>query len=434
MRKLTLILTLLLSTTVLAKQSTIKDIRVWVAPDNTRIVFDLSSPIKHSLLLLENPHRLVVDIDNTKTNITARRTLNKPTFPGKHLKKIRSGKHDKSNLRIVLDLKQNIVTKSFLLPPNNQYGHRLVVDLYDPNNQQATQKITQNNNKRPQDIIIAIDAGHGGDDPGASGPSGLQEKNITLQVSKKLFTLINKQYGLKAILTREKDYFLSLRNRIKIARQHKADLFISVHADSFKNPKVKGSSVYILSNKGASSEAAKWLAERENSSDLIGGVSLDDKDDTLASVLLDLSQTATLDASTKVANNVLNSLKSVGKVHKKHTQSAGFAVLKSPDVPSILIETTYISNPQEERKLNDSKFQKKLATAILQGIKSYFLLYPPDGTLLAKKAPLKHTIVKGDTLSGLAKQYRVNMHSLRQTNRLKNDTLHIGKILRIPTT
>ena len=347
---------------------------------------------------------------------------------------IRSAEKGESDLRVVFDLKKNIEMRSFLLQPNRQYGHRLVIDLYDQNNQkEVSQVITQADNKRSKDVVIAIDAGHGGEDPGAMGPRGVREKDVTLQIAKNLANLINQEYGMKAVLIREGDYFLRLRSRIEKAREHKADLFVSIHADAFTDPRVKGSSVYILSNIGASSEAARWLAERENASDLVGGVSLDDKDNVLASVLLDLSQTASLEASIGVADRVLAGLKKLGKTHKKDVQSAGFAVLKSPDIPSILVETAYISNPEEEKKLKDAHYQTKLAKALLSGLKGYFSDYAPEGTLLASVANRKHIIARGDTLSGIAQRYRVSMNTLRDSNRLKSDTIRVGQVLSIPT-
>ena len=430
MRKLCLFLCFMLPIPVFAGQVTMQNVRIWAAPDNTRVVFDVSGPVEHNLELLSNPDRLVVDIKNAKMP----QAIGQPVSADRYLNKVRSAERNKSDLRVVFDLKKNIEMRSFLLQPNRQYGHRLVIDLYDENKQDiATPLITQADNKRSKDVIIAVDAGHGGDDPGATGPHGVREKDVTLQIARNLVNLINQEYGMKAILIREGDYFLSLRNRIDKAREHKADLFISIHADAFRDPRVRGSSVYILSNRGASSEAAKWLAERENAADLVGGVSLDDKDDVLASVLLDLSQTASLEASIGVADRVLYDLKKLGKTHKKYVQSAGFAVLKSPDIPSILVETAYISNPEEERNLKNAAYQTKLAKALLSGLKGYFSDYAPEGTLLAAAATRKYVIVRGDTLSGIAQRYRVSMNTLRDSNRLKNDRIRVGQVLNIPT-
>ncbi|MCZ6526513.1 MAG: N-acetylmuramoyl-L-alanine amidase, partial [Gammaproteobacteria bacterium] len=280
-----------------------------------------------------------------------------------------------------------------------------------------------------RDIVIAIDAGHGGEDPGASGQNGTYEKDVVLQLSKVLSNLINRERGMRAVMTRQGDYFVRLRKRLKTARQHNADLFISIHADAFKDPRVHGSSVYVLSKKGASSEHALWLAERENASDLIGGVSLEDKDDVLASVLLDLSQTASLEASIDVAERVLGALKQVGKVHKRRVEAAGFAVLKSPDIPSILIETAYISNPTEEKNLRNKAHRHKIANSILTGLRSYFNENAPEGTILAAR---KHVINRGETLSAIAQDYRVSMHQLRALNGLKGDLLQVGQVLSIP--
>jgi len=413
-----------------AGQVTMQNVRIWAAPDNTRVVFDVSGRVEHKLELLSNPDRLVVDIKNAKMP----QAIGQPVRADRYLNKVRSAERNKSDLRVVFDLKKNIEMRSFLLQPNRQYGHRLVIDLYDENKQDiATPLITQADNNRSKDVIIAVDAGHGGDDPGATGPHGVREKDVTLQIARNLVHLINQEYGMKAVLIREGDYFLSLRNRIGKAREHKADLFISIHADAFRDPRVKGSSVYILSNRGASSEAAKWLAERENAADLVGGVSLDDKDDVLASVLLDLSQTASLEASIGVADRVLYDLKKLGKTHKKYVQSAGFAVLKSPDIPSILVETAYISNPEEEKNLKNAAYQTKLAKALLSGLKGYFTDYAPEGTLLAAAATRKYVIVRGDTLSGIAQRYSVSMNTLRDSNRLKNDRIRVGQVLNIPT-
>ncbi len=429
MRKLCLILCFMLPIPVFAGQVTMQNVRIWAAPDNTRVVFDVSGPVEHKLELLSNPERLVVDIKNAKMT----QAIGQPVSADKYLNKVRSAERNKLDLRVVFDLKKNIEMRSFLLQPNRQYGHRLVIDLYDENKQDiAAPLITQADNKRSKDVIIAVDAGHGGDDPGATGPHGVREKDVTLQIARNLVNLINQEYGMKAVLIREGDYFLSLLNRIGKAREHKADLFISIHADAFRDPRVRGSSVYILSNRGASSEAAKWLAERENAADLVGGVSLDDKDDVLASVLLDLSQTASLEASIGVADRVLYDLKKLGKTHKKYVQSAGFAVLKSPDIPSILVETAYISNPEEERNLKNAAYQTKLAKALLSGLKAYFIDYAPEGTLLASAATRKHIIARGDTLSGIAQRYRVSMNTLRDSNRLKSDRIRVGQVLDIP--
>ena len=420
------------STSVFAKTVTVDNVRVWAAPDSTRVVFDVSGPVKHKLFSLNKPHRAVIDLKNA----TLKKNTTQPKPLDKYLKGIRSGARNKNDLRIVLDLKKQIKYKIFQLQPNKHYGHRLVIDLFDVEIKQAKKEETRKEIKKEtqqpaklRDVIIAIDAGHGGDDPGAKGPSGVYEKNVVLKIAKNLAEVINKERGMRAVLIRKGDYYIKLRNRIEKAREYKADLFISIHADAFRDPKVRGSSVYVLSKKGASSEAAKWLAEKENSSDLIGGVSLENKDDLVASVLLDLSQTASLEASIDIADRILKGLRKVGKVHKRNVQSAPFAVLKSPDIPSILIEMAFISNPIEEKKLTNSKHRKKMSNAILIGLKGYFRDFAPEDSLLSSR---KHTIERGETLSTIAQLYRISPNMLRKYNSLKGDLVRAGQIIIIP--
>ena len=420
------------STSVFAKTVTVDNVRVWAAPNSTRVVFDVSGPVKHKLFALNKPHRAVIDLKNA----TLKKNTTQPKPLDKYLKSIRSGARNKNDLRIVLDLKKQIKYKIFQLQPNKHYGHRLVIDLFDAEIRQVKKEQTRKEIKKEtqqpaklRDIIIAIDAGHGGEDPGAKGPSGVYEKNVVLKIAKNLAEVINKERGMRAILIRKGDYYIKLRNRIEKARENKADLFISIHADAFRDPKVRGSSVYVLSKKGASSEAAKWLAEKENSSDLIGGVSLENKDDLVASVLLDLSQTASLEASIDIADRILKGLRKVGKVHKRNVQSAPFAVLKSPDIPSILIETAFISNPIEEKKLTNSKHRKKMSNAILIGLKGYFRDFAPEDSLLSSR---KHTIERGETLSTIAQLYRVSPNILKKYNSIKGDFVRAGQTIIIP--
>lgn len=430
MRKILVAALILLSSRVWADPVQLQNVRIWAAPDNTRIVFDVSGPVEHSLEMLSDPDRAVIDISNARLL----RSPAQPKATDNYLQQIRSGMRDQDDLRIVLDLKQQVDCKSFLLPPNKQYGHRLVIDLFAREDQNNLKSVSVSPApEQYRDVIIAVDAGHGGEDPGARGPSGIYEKDIVLQISRQLADLINRQKGMRAVLIRDGDYFLPLRKRIEKARQKKADLFVSIHADAFRDSRVAGSSVYILSERGASSEAARWLAEQENASDLIGGVSLDVDDNVLASVLLDLSQTASLEASIDVADRVLSRLKKLGKVHKRKVQSAGFAVLKSPDIPSVLIETGYISNPSEEKNLRNHGYQEKLASAIMDGLQGYFSEYAPEGTLLAASNTVrKHVIARGDTLSTIAQHYRVSTKQLRDHNGLKSDLIKVGQVLTIP--
>ena len=358
----------------------IEGLRVWPAPDKTRVVFDLSETVDYKVFVVENPARVVIDFKNSRSHKQLAPTISK----NKLLRKIRSSAKQDNALRVVLDLRHMVSLKSFLLKPENDRGHRLVIDLLDSS---VAGQGQQKSNPQPtlRDLIIAVDAGHGGKDPGATGKRGTKEKDVVLAISKKLATRINNTPGMKAVLTRKSDKFLPLRDRIAVARKSNADLFISIHADAFKNHSVQGSSVYVLSENGASSEAARWLAEKENSADFIGGMKLDTEDILLKEVLIDLSQNAVLDASTNIASKVLGGLKRVGKVHKPSVQHAGFVVLKSPDIPSILIETAFITNPSEERKLLNPKQQNKLVNAIHSGIKQYFSEYAPPGTRLAAK-------------------------------------------------
>ena len=356
-------------------------IRLWAGPDNTRVVLDLSGSAQHSLQILKNPDRVVLDVAGARLASGAR---NAPAGTGM-VKQVRLGRRPSGELRIVLDMARPIQAKSFLAAPNNRYGYRLVIDLGQSQNVETPVKVEH---ARPdaRDLIIAVDAGHGGEDPGAIGMYGTREKDVALAIARELALKIDAEPGMKAVLTRNGDYFVPLRDRMRRARAQQADLFVSVHADSIRDRRVDGSSVYILSQRGATDEASRWLAERENASDLIGGVSLDDKDDVLASVLLDLSQSASLSASQVAAERVLRELNRVGEIRKPQVQQARFMVLKSPDIPSMLVETAYISNPQEEMRLRSPPHQAKLADAIHQGVHDYFYANPPPGSRVAQIA------------------------------------------------
>jgi N-acetylmuramoyl-L-alanine amidase len=368
----------------------VRAIRLWAEPDNTRVVVDLSGTAQHSLLVLHNPERVVLDVSGARLANSAHRA---PPGSGA-VKSVRMSRSPSGNFRLVLDLARPIQAKSFLSAPNAHYGYRLVVDLAGAN---GTNGVTSAN--RPdkpikakhapsdaRDLIIAVDAGHGGEDPGAIGKNGTREKDVVLAIARELALKINAEPGMKAVLTRGGDYFVPLRDRMRRARAQQADLFVSIHADSIRDRSIDGSSVYILSQRGATDEASRWLAERENASDLIGGVSLDDKDDVLASVLLDLSQSASLNASQVAAERVLHQLTQAGEVRKHEVQQARFMVLKSPDIPSMLVETAYISNPQEELRLRTPAHQARLAAAIRQGVHDYFYANPPQGTRIAQIA------------------------------------------------
>jgi len=356
---------------------------------------------------------------------------------GGSIASIRSAIRDSGHLRVVLDLEHTVRSRSFMAGPKGPIGERLVIDLQRAAGLKPVKRASEG--YRPgRDIVIAIDAGHGGHDPGAVGKARTREKDVALEISRKLASRIDAEPGMKAVLVRTGDYYIDLRERMAIARRHRADLFISVHADAVDDRRARGSSVYALSMKGASDEAARKLAERENASVTIGGVSLDDKDDVLASVLLDLSQNAALSASVDVGDKVIAELATIGKVHRRTVQYAGFLVLKSPDMPSILVETAFISNPDEERKLRTASHQGRLADAILTGVRTYFYSNPPPDTRIAmdlKRQPVRqvrHVISRGDTLSEIAERYNVSLSAIRAENRLRDDNIRIGQTLLIP--
>lgn len=424
-----LLLALTISLCQAASTVDVTGMRMWPAPDSTRLVFDLSGPVEHSLFTLTHPNRIVIDIRHAELGGGL------PHFDYTHgfIKRIRYAPRHGDDLRVVLDLRAKVRPQSFLLKPNREYGNRLVIDLYDASTKPApkTEQSVTEPDGRPRDIIIAIDPGHGGEDPGATGPKGIHEKNVVLAIAKRVAALVLEEPGMRPFLTRTGDYYVGLRERTEEARRAHADLFVSIHADFWHNRNARGSSVYTLSTRGASSEAARWLADKENSSDLIGGVSLDDKDDVLARVLLNLSQNASIEASHEVAADVLHGLGKVGPLHRRRVESAGFVVLKSPDIPSILVETDFISNPREERKLNSPRYQEKLARAIMKGIRAYFVRNPPPGTVLAMRER-RHVITRGETLSSIAQQYQVSLKALRHTNALQGDKLRVGDVLRIP--
>ena len=338
------------------------------ADDHTRVVFDLTGEFEHDLFTLDDPYRVVIDLKGTRRS----EAIDVSSTTTNLMTGLRSASKNNDRLRVVLDLNGKVRPRSFALKPDGTAGHRLVVDLHAANLSPTPIKTSeQERSKRKDHFVIAIDPGHGGRDPGAIGHKGTREKDIALAVGKRMKTLVNRTPGYRAILTRDADRFVSLRNRVKKAREAEADIFVSVHADAFHKSTVKGASVYALSLSGASSEAARWAAKKENASDLIGGISLDDKDDLIASVLLDLSQTATIQDSLELGTDVLSQISKVSKLNNKTVQQAGFAVLKAPDMPSILIETAFLSNPVEEQKLRNPKHQQKLAKAVFSGIKAH---------------------------------------------------------------
>ena len=365
--------------------------RLWPSPDYTRVTLEAAQPVAHKYFTLSNPERLVIDLEGVEASAALKALAGQVTAADPFVSTIRVGKNRPGVMRVVLELKAPVKPSVFQLQPLGQYGHRLVVDLYpvqaDP--AAATPIVSPQpvvaEPSRPAKpevpqyarlIMVAIDAGHGGEDPGAIGANGSREKDITLSLAKKLKQKIDAQENMRAFLVRDGDYFVPLGQRVVKARAAKADLFLSIHADAFIKPHARGSSVFALSENGATSVAARWLAKRENEADLVGGINIDVKDPFLKRTLIDLSQTATINDSLKLGHAVLKQIGDVNTLHKSHVEQAGFAVLKAPDIPSILIETAFISNPEEETRLNDPDYQDKLVDAIVGGVKNYFDTHP----------------------------------------------------------
>ena len=434
-------LVLLCASLVAQAGTRVEGARVWPAPDHTRLVLDTGGKVAHNIFSLDNPSRLVIDLKNADLKAD----FAKLDLSGSPIRRIRSAPRNGTDLRVVLDLASKIKPRSFELEPNGQYGHRLVVDLIDEDGsrlEKASKPTVTQSSAGKRDVVVVIDAGHGGEDPGAIGPRGTREKDVVLKMAQTLAKLINERPGYTAKLTRTGDYYIGLRNRTLLARKYNADLFVSVHADAFRTPQPKGASVFALSQRGATSETARWLAQSENRSDLTGGVSLDGRDDMLAGVLLDLSMTASINASLGVGSSVLGKLGGVAKLHKSGVEQAAFVVLKSPDIPSILVEAGFISNPQEEKNLSTEWYRSRLASAIMKGIDEYFQKTPPPGTLLAHQkqqrqggsAVSHYRIQRGDTLSGVARRNQTTVSELMQFNGLRDDRVMVGQTIRIPAS
>ena len=382
--------------------------RIWPSPEYTRITVESATSLQYEQMTLQNPERIVVDLKNIYLGKALEDLTSQVKEEDPSIQSIRVGQFNPKVSRIVIDLKGTAKVKVFSLDPIEPYKHRLVIDVYpenydalasllkqleDETYQASDEVITKdgvkpepgiNKQPKPEPIIVAIDAGHGGEDPGARGKRGTKEKVVVLKIAKKLKALIDAEKNMKAVLIRDGDYFVPLATRVKKARAAKADIFVSIHADAFKKRSVSGSGVYALSDRGASSAFAKFLANQENEADLIGGVSIDDKDPILAKTLLDLSQSATINDSLRLGKQVLLEIKKVNNLHKKYVEQAGFAVLKAPDIPSILVETAFISNPEEEKNLRSTAFQNKLAKSILLGIKNYIHTQPSIAFYLEK--------------------------------------------------
>lgn len=378
-----------------AAMPTVLGVRVWPSADYTRVTLEHDRPIQFSHMLVKDPHRLVVDLEGVEFNSVLGSLPGKIAEADPHIKLIRAGRNRPGVVRLVVELKGEVRPQVFTLQPVGDYGHRLVLDLYPAEETDPLMALLRGEEKKParpaprqkdeQDgrpeisrlVTVVIDPGHGGEDPGAIGRGGSYEKNVTLSIGRRLKARMEAEPNMRSMLTRDGDYFIPLGDRVRKARRVQADLFVSVHADAFVKPAARGSSVFVLSETGASSSAARWLAQRENAADLIGGANIGVKDPHLARTLLDLSQTATINDSLKLGKSVLGELGRINTLHRGQVEQAGFAVLKAPDIPSILVETAFISNPEEEKRLADEDYQDEMAEAILRGIKRYFAQNPP---------------------------------------------------------
>ncbi len=429
-------LLLLLANAVQAAVS-VEDVRVWRAPDHTKMVLDLSGPAQHKILLLSNPERLVLDI----SAVQLRTGLENIDLKDSPIERIRSGIRNGGDLRLALDLRAAVKPRSYLLPATDEFGDRLVVDMYDAKKIRASvKKHSQTARSTRRDLVIAIDAGHGGEDPGAVGANGILEKRVVLETSRQLARLFDAARGYKAVLIRKDDYFVPLEERRLLARKANADLFLSIHADAFKRTAARGGSVFSLSPSGATSTFARALAARENKADLVGGFEVPangDKD--LHFVLVDLALTGSIEAGEQAGHKVLNSMQGVMMLHSKRLERANFSVLRSPDIPSLLIETGFISNPEEARKLNTSAYRAQIAQSVFNGVSAYFEDLQPEGTYIGWRADQpqqfsEHIIVPGDTLSGIAQRYKVSLQRLKSHNGLNDNAIRIGQKLNIPNS
>jgi N-acetylmuramoyl-L-alanine amidase len=418
---------------------TVHSLRQWQAPDHTRLVFDLSAPVEHRLYSETGPARIVIDLDNADL----REPLPATDASDSRLASMRASRHDADTLRVVIELKSEVRPRSFLLKPAGPYGHRLVIDLHDAAGDEDVRKPAEKTEPPVRrERIIAIDAGHGGEDPGAVGRRfRTREKDVTLAIARELARQVAATPDMKPLLIRGGDYYVGLHERFQKARRHQADIFVSIHADAIPGGRARGSSVYALSERGASSATAKFIADKENASDLIGGVSLNDKDDVLARVLLDLSHTKTIQDSLELGDDILSELQRVGPVHLRRVAQAGFMVLKSPDIPSVLVETAFITNPTEEKNLRTPEFQQRMAAGILAGVKRFLARQKtspaarPQVAATPRPPPVstrEHVVRRGDTLTSIARQYKVHVDVLRFFNELRDNDLPVGIRLRIP--
>ncbi|WP_404408962.1 N-acetylmuramoyl-L-alanine amidase [Pseudidiomarina marina] len=414
----------------------IDNIRIWPAPDNTRVVFDLGTSPDYSYFTLYQapPYRLVIDFNATKLNVDLAKLQNESLL----IKKIRtSTPKDKNSTRIVLELSDKIDAKVFPLAANDRYGERLVIDLPGRSIERRSEALTVEQ-LQERKVTIAIDAGHGGDDPGSIGPRGTFEKHVVLKIAKALADIINQDSAMQAYLIRSGDYYVGLKDRTRKAEDIKADLLVSIHADAFTSPQPRGASVWVLSTRRANNEMGRMLENKERMSDVIGGVDMRlEEDDTygyISKTILDLSMGHAMSTGYEMAKEVIAEMGRVARMHKHEPQHASLAVLTSGNVPSMLVETGFISNPQEEQQLLTNKHQQQLARAIYQGVRNYFQRRPPDGTLFATSRSKTHIVRSGESLSVLAQRYNTTVKAIKERNSLSSNVLHIGQKLEIPSS
>ncbi len=426
-----------------AQAAVVENARTWRSPEYTRLVFDLNSTIEYTISTLANPDRVVIDLLDAQV-VADFATLD---LSNTSIASINSAALNERDMQVVLQMRSKVDPRSFALGKNEQYGNRLVIDMYDSKEETNTVVTTAVNDidLAKRDIVVAISAGHGGDDPGAIGVSRLQEKHVVLAIAKEVQSRINSTPGYKAVMIRDGDYYVGLRTQIEIAHKHNADLFIAIHADAAERASANGATIYALSHNGATSEQASRLAQMENSTDLIGGVgsvSLVDKDEVLASVLLDMSMTASVATSLEIGNSLIASLDQITKMRRTTVEQAAFVVLKSADIPSLLIESGYITNATDAKNLDSPRWRQKFADAVVEGITHWFYQRPPRGSLIAwqqanpqqPRLDVSYTVKRGDSLSELADQYGVTMTSLKFANEMDTSSIQVGQILTIPGT
>lgn len=424
---------------VFVQAADVVGVRIWDSPDSTRVVLDLTGPVQYKAFALNGGpmNRIVIDLERSTMTVAASDIANDNT----RVTRVRSGRRDQHDLRVVLETKQPMSIKSFQLPPEKTPYHRIVLDLTFQETEQQVVPVRSVNeaarpSAQPRDIIIAIDAGHGGEDPGAIGPNRLMEKHAVLAIAKELERLLRQEPGFTPFMIRTGDYYVSLRDRTRKATEAKADFLISIHADAFKHPSARGGSVFVLSERGASSESAKFLADRENESDIMGGV-LASRENYLVQTLMDMQMTHYRKESRMLGADVLGRMGQVARLHKNDVEEAGFMVLRTPSMPAILVETGFISNPEEARQLATVRYQNTMARALFDGIRHYFRENPTEGSLLAAMkqqgmTEQTHLVRAGDNLSTIAQRYGTTVGQIRQHNKLTTDRLRVGQELKIP--